>query len=198
MDDVWYTGRGFDLFSGNDVASSVGASIGYAVWTDGPVSLVPELGASVDSQGSDGLFGGTLSRTNLDVTNLYGGGSLRYALLPVLEPEVRLAVGASRLKASVDTSTGETLSTDALWAAFGSLGAGLTLRTRPGALETQSGSLRSLAFGITAEGGYLLGQSVDLTPVPEHTSGRVHTENMSLGSLGRSGPYVRVAAGVRF
>ena len=208
VDTNWYTHRSYDLFSENDAAQNAGLSVGYAVWMSGPMSLVPEIGFGVDGQSASTLYGGAVQSTALNTKRFYGGISLRYALLSFLELHGRLAGGASIIKATVtpgsdastttpDPAVSQDL-TDTKTSPFASLGAGVTLRTRDAAFETNSGALRSLVLGLTAEGGYVLAKSIDLTPSPEHPSGRIRTTDATLGTLERSAPYARLSAFVRF
>ncbi len=197
-DDVWYTAKSFDLFSTNDVGGTLGGSVGYAVWMKGPLSLSPELGVGADSQSASGLFGGAISSTKLQTVSYYTGATLRYALLSFLEPEARIALGLSTIKADIYPSSGPGKLEEKSLSPFGSLGAGVTFRSPPAALGTRSGSLESLVIGLTVEGGYVLGGSVDLSPTPSPAMGRIATQDARLGSLDRSGPYVRVGLGARF
>jgi len=196
LDTLFLTARSFDLFSSKDSTTNTGVYLGYAV-IDGAISIEPQIGFSTGAEGRSGLFGGAITRTDLTEQKYYGGLDLRLALLPFLEPEARVAVGASTLDVSVDPSTGAHLSTHDT-SPFATFGAGLTLRTPPGGLETRSGSLRKLAFGITLEGGYVAARSVELAPSPPHDTGRIPTADARLGVLERSGPYARLAALVRF
>jgi hypothetical protein len=197
IDTVWYTGPSFDFFSDHNNSTAPGVSIGYAVWVDEPLSIVPEIGWSTNSVSAKGLFGGAISGTELASHNAYGGFSLRYGILSFLEAQLRLAAGASFLKATVQTNDGTTLQDNGV-SPFGTLGGGVTVHTPGGALETRSGALRSMVFALTVEGGYSLGGGLDLTPVSTGDPGRIATESMSFGKLERSGPYVRTALGLRF
>lgn len=194
---TWYTHRSFDLFSDNNASSAFGLMAGYVIWSDDPLSLVPEIGLSANGEESRALFGGDTS-TRLDALTLHAGASLRYALLPFLEPEVRVTAGAARLDAEMSTANDPRLKSGTLWTPLVTLGAGFSLHTRPGAFESRSGNLRSLLLGGTAEGGYQLEGSVDLTMKPDRESANVATSDMSLGTLERSGPYFRIAGFVRF
>jgi hypothetical protein len=207
LDALWYTGRSYDPFSKNNVAQNTGLSLGYAVLLSGPLSIVPEIGFGLDSQSSSSLYGGAIQSTELDTKRFYGGVSVRYALLSFLEPHGRLAGGASLMNVTVAPGSGDLTTpppsfapslTDTKVSPFASLGAGFTLHTPNAALETQSGALRSLVLGLTIEGGYVLAKSVELTPVPEHPPGRIPTTDATLGTLERSGPYVRASVVARF
>jgi hypothetical protein len=198
VDTVWYTGRSFDFFSDQNNVTSPGVSVGYAIWMDDPVSIVPELGWSTHTATANNLFGGAIERTELREHNGYAGLSLRYGILSFLEAHARFAAGMSFLRASVQPGGGVPKLGDNGLSPFGSLGAGFNVHSPAGALETRSGSLRSVIAGLTFEGGYQLGGAVDLTPAPDGDVGRVATQYASLGSLERSGPYFRTSLVVRF
>jgi len=198
LDTVWYKDKSFDFFSDHDNATSPGVSVGYSIWLDKSLAIVPEIGWSMSSQSASGLFGGAINRTELKAQRAYAGASLRLGLLSFLGAHARVAGGASFLDATVQPSSPNTTLEDTGMSSFVSFGGGLTVHSPAGALETQSGSLRSLLFGVTVEGGYELGGSVDLTPVPTGDTGRIATEYMKLGTLERSGPYFRSSLVVRF
>jgi hypothetical protein len=198
VDSIWYTKPSFDLFSDTDVAHAFDVSVGYAVWVDGALSLVPELGWNTNSQSASGLFSGGLTSTSLDANTFYAGASLRYDLLGFIEPEARVTGGFTLLDATIDQSAGPSPLESKATSPFLSLGAGFTLHTPTGMLRTNQGSLGSLILGVTVEGGYTIAKSMDLDPTPQHPSGRIATTDMGLGTLARSGPYVRTALSVRF
>jgi hypothetical protein len=187
------------LFSENDVATNRGLSLGYAVFIDGPLSIVPELGFGQDDQSAKNLFGAAIASTELETWRFYGGASARYAVLPFLEPEVRLTTGASVITTRVTPGDGSAaLVSDKQVSPFFAFGAGFSVHTKPGSLETSAGSFRSLVLGLSFEGGYSVAKSVDLTPTPEHDAVRIRTTDAPLGSLPRSAPYLRVSGIVRF
>jgi hypothetical protein len=197
-DSVWYTGKSFDFFSEQNNATSPGVSIGYAILMDEPISLVPELGWSTNKVSQENLFGGAISHTELRTHNAYGGLSFRVGILSFLEAHARVAAGASFLKASLRTGTESTeFATDGI-SPYATAGGGVTLHSPSRTFETQNGSLRSLVAGVTLEGGYQLGGSLDITPTPTGDTGRIPTTYMSFGVLERSGPYVRTSLVLRF
>jgi hypothetical protein len=198
LDATWFTRRSYDLFSADNVAQNVGLSAGYAVWMDGSLSVVPELGFGVDTQSASGLYKGAIESTELDTKRYYGGVSVRYQVLSFLDPHARLAVGASVVEATLTPASATTSLTDTKTSPFASIGGGFTLHTRNAAFETRSGALRSIVVGVGVEGGYVLAKAVELTPVPEHVTGRIRTTDATLGTLERSAPYVRASIVARF
>jgi hypothetical protein len=197
LDAVLYRNRSFDLFSSNDVSQLGGISIGYAV-VDGVFSIVPELGFGIGSESAASSFGGALDSSELDTNEYYGGFSLRWSALSFLEPEARVAVGASVTKISLKPSSGPTELDEKDVSPFGSFGLGVTIHTPASALATRTGALRSVMVGVTIEGGYVAQRAVTLNPSPPHEDGRIPTEDATLGSLERSGPYGRAALVFRF
>ena len=198
VDSTWYTQKGFDLFSDSDVAHSLAVDVGYAVYASGPISVVPELGFSTNSQSSGALFGGAITSTSLDTNAFHAGASVRYALLSFLEPEARVTGGFSLVHAKLNPSGGPSELESNSTIPFVTLGGGITVHTPTGTFETKQSALRRLVLGVTVEGGAVLASSMELTPTPTQPSGRITTVDQSLGSLGRSGPFVRVVLGLRF
>ena len=67
----------------------------------------------------------------------------------------------------------------------------MELHTRPGQLGG------GFQLGALVEGGYLLASAVDLN-MAAADSERIPSEIATLGELERSGPYLRIAAFLRF
>lgn len=198
-DVVWNSSRGFDLFADNDLQTRVGLSAGYAIATTSRFSLVPALGWSTDKQHSSGLFGGALQSADLRAHDLYGSFALRYEVLAFLEPHARVAGGVSLtdvdLSFAKDAARFDTRSTGG----FGTLGAGFTLKTPDRALQTSSGRLASLQLGVLVEGGYRLASKTTVKLRGSDENGlRIPVSSPTLGRLGTSGPYMRIALGGRF
>jgi hypothetical protein len=198
IDSIWYTGKSFDFFSDHNNVTTPGVSVGYAVVFDAPLSIVPEIGWSTSKASASNLYGGAFSQTELTTQTGYAGLSLRFGILSFLETHARVAGGVSFLDATAQTAGATGQLEDKGASPFGSLGGGLTVHTPAGSLETQSGALRSVVAGITVEGGYVMGGSVDLTPTPTGEPGRIATTYLPIGTLERSGPYIRTALTVRF
>jgi hypothetical protein len=198
LDVVWYTGKSFDLFSDKNDAVSPGLSLGYTLWLDKSLAVVPEVGWSTSNQSASSLFGGAISRTELGAQRAYAGASLRYGVVSFLDAHGRVAGGASFLHATVQPSGGSPSLEDTGTSPFVSFGGGVTLHSPGGSFETQHGSLRSLVAGVVLEGGYELAEAVELRPAPTGDTGRVATSYMSFGTLERSGPYFRTSLVVRF
>lgn len=198
LDTIWYTRKSFDLFSDHDNATTPGVSVGYTIRFDERAALVPEIGWGTSSQSASGLFGGSIASTELSAQRVYGGASFRYGILSVLDAHARVAGGASFLHAKVEPGGSDPALEDSGTSPFVSVGGGITLHSPAGFFETDGGGLRSVVAGLTVEGGYELGGSVDITPTPTGDTGRIATKYMTFGTLERSGPYVRTSLVVRF
>ena len=107
VDELWHTQRSYDLFSDNNLQNSVGGSVGYAVWIQGPWSVVPEIGFGMDERSGGSRYGGAITSGQLDSVRGYVGARVRYLLLPFLEPHARLAGGLEWLDAAVRSDSGE-------------------------------------------------------------------------------------------
>jgi len=81
---------------------------------------------------------------------------------------------------------------------IGQLGAGLTLRTPARLLETHRGRLSSLSLGVLIDGGYTFAKAATLAAELEGGSSDIERTSFDLGSLRRSGGYLRTMAVMRF
>jgi hypothetical protein len=198
IDVVWNKSSSFDVISDRDTSVSPGISIGYAVLRSERFSLLPELGVSGNDRTGKAVFGGTVQRTDLSSWNPYVGASARFAVLSVLDVSARISGGASILRFEMDPSDGTPTLGDDHVAPFMTLGAGFTVHTWNAAFQTRTGGLRSLVAGLGFEGGYLFAGSVDLTPAPSGGGGRIRTDYSPLGTLERSGPYLKTSFTARF
>ncbi len=187
---VWQTSRGYDLFSTNDISTRVGLSLDLDlvdVVEKTPLSV--EAGWSTEARSETALGGQFL--TELSAQNLHGGLKLRHQLLSFLAPHVRLAGGATSLSAKY-TVTGGTAGGEfesQKWLAFASVGAGVTA-TLPAPLVVRP--------GLTIEGGYLVSESMPLRLEPNSGAQSLATSGAALGTLERSGPYLRFGIFIRY
>ena len=196
---IWYTQPSFDLVSDRDASLFVGASLGYALFRFGRLSVIPELGFNANSTGSSDLFGGAIQRTSLSAENVYAGAGVRWDLVSILDLAGRLSGGATFAQFEMQPSGANApLLQDDGAAPFFTMGAGFTVHTPPGTFETKGGSLRSFVAGLSVESGYVFAGSIRLTPTPKDGTGRVDTGYMSLGNLDRSGPYLQISLNARF
>ena len=197
---IWRSSRGYDLFSSNDAAWRLGVGFGYDAFklpnqlilaVEGGALLEPGQSGNTDS----GLLGGSL-RGSLSAATFLVGGSLRWAATSWLAPYGRLQLFTSRYAVDIQTAAGN-VTTGASggewsyhrWAEGGALGAGVMANLPP----------RSpVNVGILVEGGYWLQQSVDLVLEGNPPAGGIATTGAHIGSLGNSGPYLRLAGVLRF
>lgn len=187
---VWQTNKGFDLFSNNDVSTRIGLSLNAELGELAPKTpLLVELGWSTESQASKTLFG--QFATELSAHNFHTGLKLMHRVLPFLAPHLRLAGGATWLRAdySVASSTTSREFENHEWLAFGMLGAGVTA-TVPTQVAVQP--------GLVVEGGYLLSSSMTLRLSPKENQNALVTSGATLGTLERSGPYLRFGIFIRY
>lgn len=179
---LWQTSRGYDLFSSNDLLPRVGLT--------GELDLVKlerystlSLDASWSTESAQDMVLGTLS-TELSTVNLAGGVRVRRELLPFLAVHGAIMGGASRVKTTLGSEA-----PSSKWMPSAQLGLGV------------SGSLVGdmvLKPGVLVEGGYYLSGSKSLEfggTTPDDGISRVGTQ---LGTLERSGPYLRFALFARY
>lgn len=185
---VWQTGHGYDLFSKNDISTRIGlaADVELLDVVD-RTPLAIEVGWSTESQ-SESSLGGALD-ADMTAQNLHGGLKVRHELFPFLSPHVHMAAGATRLKTEFSsTGAGVTRNFESHeWLAFGFVGAGVTASI-PAPLVVRP--------GLSLEGGYLFSQSMPLRLEP--TWQGLATSGATLGTLERSGPYLRIGLFLRY
>jgi hypothetical protein len=195
---LWRTNRGYDLFSNSNASWRIGMGAGYDLFKlPSQVVFAVELGALMEpgqsSTDANGLLGNSV-RGGLSGLTFLAGGSLRWAPLPWIAPYARLQLLMSRY--SVDISTSNTSNgTGGDWsyhrgAAGGALGGGVMLNLPPHS---------PVNVGVLVEGGYWLQNSVELVLDNGGTpGGNISTYGARVGSLGNSGPYMRISGVLRF
>jgi hypothetical protein len=182
--------KGFDLFGTDDVSTRVGLVVErdlFNVARKTPLSV--ELGWNMDTQTESELFPGF--RAELLASSVYAGAAARHQLLSFLAPHVHLGLGESWLRATftANGTAGSREFESKKWATFGFLGAGVTVT-----LPTQI----PLQFGLLAEGGYLVSASMPLRLEPKTEAQQLASSGATLGSLDRSGPYLRFGVFARY
>jgi hypothetical protein len=116
----------------------------------------------------------------------------------VFQPHLRLAGGASVVKAELRTSGDGTFS-DSGVTPLGSMGLGFTLRTPTRMFETKRGQLSSLSLGLMLEAGYTLAEPIALALERDGSSDRgIPITESALGELSSSGFYLRASLVTRF
>jgi hypothetical protein len=206
VESPWYTDPGFDVFRDEDRTTRFGLWAAHDLISLQPdLILAAELGWGREHESENGLLGGTL-RSELDTHAFFAGVQLRWVPLAMLQPYARLAGGAALLDAELHTNApAEEFDEDELSpfgdavSPFGSLGAGVMLRTPTRMFENRRGGNASLSFGLMLEGGYTLAKPVEFTLDGEGPGERdIALAESELGTLDRSGPYARLSFVVRF
>jgi hypothetical protein len=195
---MWRSGSGVFLFSQNRAAWRLGIGIGADV-VELDKDLLVAVDAGIFTEPSHGTDSGIMQNTISGELHAYGyqlGASLRKPLTPWLAPYVR--AGFLTSKVSMDI-TGTTLDSSggatqvqwsrSRWVPGGTLGLGVMGYTPP---------THQFSFGMLAEGGYWLQRSVDIALDSSLPNGAIATSGATLGSLHNSGPYLRLAAVMRF
>jgi len=186
---VWQTSAGYDLFSSNDISTRVGVAADvdlFDVADKTPLSV--EAGWSTESQTQLSLA--SQLEAKMAANNVHGGLKLRYQLLPFLAPHLHMAVGATSLKATYAIKGGTNQQFESQeWLAFGFVGAGVTA-TIPAPLVVRP--------GVTLEGGYLVSESMPLRFEPGNSGQLIPASGANLGTLARSGPYMRIGLFLRY
>jgi hypothetical protein len=119
----------------------------------------------------------------------------RFVLLPWLVPHARIAGGVVTSVVDIEGLDGPGFR-DRDNGYMVSLGGGLTLRTPARLFENKSGHLASLGFGIAADAGYTFASAADFRAKQDDHG--VARAPLSLGSLERKAPYVRLLFVARF
>lgn len=185
---VWQTGAGYDLFSRNDISTRIGLAADVELLDIADrTPLAVEAGWSTESQSESSLDGAL--DAEMTAHNLHGGLKVRHELFSFLSPHLHVAAGATRLKTEFSTfGAGATRDFESHeWLAFGFAGAGVTASI-PAPLVVRP--------GLSLEGGYLVSQSMPLRLEP--TWQGLATSGASLGTLERSGPYLRIGIFLRY
>jgi len=175
-----------------------GLSFGRDVAHLGPL-LTLAVEAAWTHEGSTARVRNTFP-TSLITNRLHGGLIARVELWRWLTPYVRLTVGAAHLNASVEGSSGDTL-TATRWTPQGSLGAGLLLTS--GQWFRGVGWPRGkLAIGVEGGYQYTLPAALDASvPAPADEAAaadRLPSQTVPLGTLNASAAYLRITFNVRF
>jgi hypothetical protein len=192
VEPQWNTDAGYDLFDDDDVGTEVGLGLSYDVLELAPdVALVAELGWGMTSQEQGYLFGGAFTGTELDLHRFSAAVSAHYRVLPWVGPHARVAGGVSLLDASFEGRESDERFEDSGTSPFLRLGGGVSAEQSLG---------EHIAAGVLFEGGYTLAQGVALKLEPRSDSDRdgIDTRYADLGTLSLSGPYLRIAALIRF
>lgn len=179
---LWQTSRAFDLFSNRDLSLRTGLTIeADLLEVDEGTYLSVDLNGSFENA-SDVVLGNF--DTELSVANIAGGLRLRKEFWSVVGAHVIALGGASHIETRFD----EGRESDA-WVPTAQLGAGLS-----GMLPNS----KRVQPGLLVEGGYFLSGSTDLTLKSSVIDGALAQQTTALGSVERSGPYLRFSIFARY
>ena len=189
---VWRGESGHDVFTSRAYTPGLELFASYDVLPLAPkLVLAAGLGLRSERVGDDADFSVSHHAVQAELTARLG--ATRW-----LWPQLRMALGAvtTRMRLTglpVDDLSYEGRDTHLI----GQMGAGVTLRTPGGSSETRRGRLSSLSLGVLVDGGYTFAKAANLDAEPTDDAD-VAQASFALGSLRRSGGYLRTLAIVRF
>jgi len=179
---LWLRSRGYDLFSKNDISTRIGLTMEADV-----LELPKKTYLSVDVNGSienasDKVMGGL--STELSAMNLGAGARIRRDWHPLFSTHAIALGGVSRLKTTLGSGDA-----NIHWLPAIQIGAGIS-SSLPGDAKVRP--------GVLVEGGYYLSGSADLRLTSSNVDNAIAQQSASLGSLNRSGAYLRFAIFARY
>jgi hypothetical protein len=179
---LWQRSRGFDLFSRRDLSPRVGLTAEMdVVEIDRDTQFSLDLSAAME-QASDTVLGSL--ETRFTSHHVLFGGRLRRAWHPLFDTHLTVLGGVDRTSTKIGFGGA---SVD--WLPMAQLGAGLS-GMMPGQYRTRPGML--------IEGGYVLSKKVDLPLSSAEVDAAIERSTANLGTLNRSGPYLRVSIFLRY
>jgi hypothetical protein len=174
--------RGYDLFSKQDASVRTGLTLEADIAEISDQMYVSvDLGGSVESA-SDTVLGNFT--TDLNVANVGGGLRLRKEFLSILATHVSVLGGASRIATNFNEGRE---STD--WVPTAQVGGGISASIP---------NVRTVKPGLLVEGGYFLSGNTELVMKEPVIEGAISRQSANLGTLERSGAYLRIAAFLRY
>jgi hypothetical protein len=198
----FHSDDGFGLVSEEEVAPRIGVWASYDLLALGSDAFIAAgLGFEMESAENDNVFGGQL-QSSLTAYVPYATAVLRYVPIDLLQPHVRLSAGAQLTNVELQIGSSVYESTDFSdqdVLPFGSLGAGITLRSPTRLFETRRGRFSSLSLGLMLEAGYALVAPLGVTLDGEGPAkGDITLVESELGEITRSGPFFRTSIVARF
>jgi hypothetical protein len=179
---LWQRSRGFDLFSDSDISPRVGVTVEMDV-----LELARDTHLSLDlsgalEQASDTVLGDL--ETRFSSLQLLTGGRLRKVWHPLFDTHLGVLGGVARTSTRIGL---EGSSFD--WIPMAQFGAGFSA-LMPGNFRTRP--------GLLFEGGYVLSKDIDLPLATVQSGDSIDHRTANLGTLERSGPYLRFSAFLRY
>lgn len=197
LEQLWYLDESYDLFGKNDVAPRFGAWASYDLLSLRPtVILAGEVGWGYESE-DEYAFDNQLD-TKLRTHTFDGGVRVRWVPIDFLQPHIRVAGGIGWVRADLSIATGSVDSKSDELLPFVSAGLGFLLRTPTRSFENRRGMLASLSLGLMFEGGYTQAGGLDVSFHAARDKRAVDLTEPALGTLERSGPYLRTSFVVGF
>jgi hypothetical protein len=198
VQNVWNTAPAYDYFSADNQLLMGGLSVGVdALEVAQGTVLSLDLTAATGETEHTGPLPSYIRRSTLRRTDLGGGVAVRHHIWYWLAPHVRISGAAAVERASVSSPDFEELTVEET-NFVGSVGGGLTLYSAAKRLSATRHYFNSLAFRLTAEGGYQFAGGVPFEVESTTPSEGIARANIPLGDLPQSGPYLRIAAGAHF
>lgn len=196
----WYQDDGFGLFSESSALTLGGLSGAIDFLSPLPGLHLSAEAALLGGSRSDGELFGSQTEADLQVTALSPALIVRQEVLKPLSLRARLSGAAT--KASVEFSLPGGASNDhEEWLFSGAVGAGFELYIPPWRTRSQQAYFNSLSFGLIAEGGFTVAQSLGVE-VPDRAASEdgepvVEQQGADLGTIDRTAPYLRVGLFLR-
>ncbi|MGC4069802.1 MAG: hypothetical protein QM784_35120 [Polyangiaceae bacterium] len=179
---LWQRSRGFDLFSSRDISPRIGVTLEADIFDiASDIQLSLDVSAAME-QASDTILGNL--ETRFTSNHVLVGGRLRKSWHPLFDTHLSILGGVDRASTRIgfdDTSVD--------WLPMAQFGAGLSVMM-PGRHRVRPGFL--------FEGGYVLSKKIDLPLASTQTEDSIEHSTASLGTLDRSGPYLRFSLFLRY
>jgi len=177
---------GFDPFAETDALTTFDVSLGRTLFAQRQLSLAAAFDYQIGGRSAAARF----DPTDLSSQRLTLAPEVRYHVWPRLFAFARPAVGADRIKASIDeSSTGAEL-VEKAWAPALDLTAGVAAQL----YGKVSGDRPSFRLWLTADGGYGWTGRIDLTMSPASgQSAPARLAPLDLGELSLRGPQFQIA-----
>lgn len=177
---------GFDPFADTDALTTFDVSLGHTLFAQRQLSLAAAFDYQIGGRSAAARF----DATDLSSQRLTLAPEVRFHVLPRLFAFARPAVGADRVKASIEeSSTGAEL-VETAWAPAFDLTAGVAAQL----YGKVSGDRPSFRLWLTADGGYGWTGKIDLTMSPASgQSAPARLAPLDFGELNLRGPQFQIA-----
>jgi hypothetical protein len=199
LEQIWYPDASYDLFATDNVTPRFGLWLGHDLLSlRADVILAAEIGWGYENENKSAFGGEDALDTKLRTHTFDGGVRVRWVPIDFLQPHVRVAGGLGWVRANLAIDNGRVGSESDELLPFVSAGLGFLLRTPTRAFENRRGDLASLSLGIMVEGGYTQAAGLDVSFRAKRDERAIDLVEPDLGTLERSGPYLRTSFVVGF